>query len=155
MTAELPPINSDDRRHGERRADWHTPNDCFKLLDVQSTMDRIFARLQEGDARMNSIFGQLEDAKITIGCMQDNIAGNHRIVSDDIKALEASMSATQKDLATNTAKTQDIYEILEMGRGFFKGVAFIGKWTRRIIMKVAPPITAVLGLWYAIKQWPK
>lgn len=151
MTAELPPINSADRRHGERRADWHTPNGCFKLLDVQSTMDRIFARLQEGDARMNSIFGQLEDSKITIGCMQDNIAGNHRIVSDDIKALEAAISATQKDLAANTAKTNDIYEILEMGRGFFKGIAFTGKWLRRIVMFVVPPIAAVIGLWQSIR----
>lgn len=151
MTAELPPINSDDRRHGERRADWRTPNDCFKLLDVQSTMDRIFARLQEGDERMNSIFGQLEDTQTTIGCMQDNIAGNHRIVSEDIKALELTMSDHRKALDENTAKTNDIYEILKMGRGFFKGVAFTGKWLRRIVMLVVPPIATVIGLWQLIR----
>lgn len=122
------------RQAFDRREDWHTPETCFKLLDVQSTVDSIFKKLEDGDVRM--------------GCMEDNIAGNHRIVSQDIKSLEIALSE-------NTAKTNDIYEILEMGRGFFKGVAFIGKWTRRIIMKVAPPITAVLGLWYAIKQWPK
>lgn len=154
MTAELPQIVSDDRRHGERRADWHTPETCFKLLDVQETMNRIFARLKEGDARMDSIFSQLEDTQTTIGCMQDNIAGNHRVVSDDIKALEVTMSATQKDLAANTAKTNDIYEILEMGRGFFKGIAFTGKWLRRIVMWVVPPIAAVIGLWQSFTHKP-
>lgn len=151
MTAELPQIVSDARRHGERRADWHTPNDCFKLLDVQSTLDRIFARLQEGDERMNLIFGHLEDTQTTIGCMQDNIAGNHRIVSEDIKSLELTMSDHRKALDENTAKTNDIYEILEMGRGFFKGIAFTGKWMRRIVMWLGPPISVILGIWYMIK----
>lgn len=151
MTAELPPINSDDRRHGERRADWHTPNGCFKLLDVQTTMDRIFARLQEGDARMDAIVKGLEDADVRMGCLEDNVTGNHRIVSADIKALEAMMEANKKALDENTAKTHDIYEIVEMGRGFFKGVAFIGKWLRRIVMFVVPPIAAVIGLWQSIR----
>lgn len=148
------PIKTIQMRQGERRADWHTPNDCFKLLDVQSTMDRIFARLQEGDERMNSIFSQLEDTQTTIGCMQDNIAGNHRIVSEDIKSLELTMSDHRKALDENTAKTHDIYEILEMGRGFFKGIAFTGKWLRRIVMCVVPPITAVVGLWQLFTRKP-
>lgn len=150
MTAEIPPITQEDRRQHERRADWHTPNYCFKLLDVQSTMDRIFARLQDGDARMNSIFDQLEDSKITIGCMQDNIAGNHRIVSEDIKALEAAMSEHKTSLAENTAKTDRIFEIVEMGEGFFKWVKFVGKWARKIILWVAPAITALYALWDAV-----
>ena len=150
MTAELPQIVSDDRRHGERRADWHTPETCFKLLDVQETMNRIFARLKEGDARMDSIFSQLEDTQTTIGCMQDNIAGNHRIVSDDIKALEATMSEHRKALDDNTAKTDRIFEIVEMGEGFFKGVRFAGKWLRKTIMWVVPPVTAVVTLWYTL-----
>lgn len=144
------PIEPDDRRHGERRKDWHTPSDCHKLLDVQSAMDKIFARLKDGDARMDSIFSQLEDTQTTIGCMQDNIAGNHRIVSEDIKALEATMSEHRKALDDNTAKTDRIFEIVEMGEGFFKGVRFAGKWLRKTIMWVVPPITAVVTLWYTL-----
>lgn len=154
MTAELPQIVSDDRRHGERRADWHTPETCFKLLDVQETMNRIFARLKEGDARMDSIFSQLEDTQTTIGCMQDNIAGNHRVVSDDIKALEVTMSEHRKVLDENTAKTNEIFEILEMGRGFFKSIAFTGKWLRRIVMWVVPPVAAIVGLWQSFTNKP-
>lgn len=150
MTAELPQIVSDDRRHGERRADWHAPETCFKLLDVQETMNRIFARLKEGDARMDSIFSQLEDTQTTIGCMQDNIAGNHRVVSDDIKTLEVTMSEHRKALDENTAKTDRIFEIVEMGEGFFKAVKFTGKWLRKAIMWVVPPIAAVIGLWQMI-----
>lgn len=149
MTAEITPI-IEERRHSERRSDWHTPETCFKLLDVQETMNRIFARLKEGDARMGSIFSQLEDTQTTIGCMQDNIAGNHRVVSDDIKALEVTMSEHRKVLDENTAKTNEIFEILEMGRGFFKGIAFTGKWLRRIVMWVVPPVTAVVTLWYTL-----
>lgn len=150
MTAELPPVVPEERRQGERRADWHTPETCFKLLDVQTTMDRIFDRLKEGDVRMDSIVEGLEDSKVTIGCMQDNIAGNHRIVSDDIKSLEAAVSATQKDLANNTAKTNAIYDILDMGQGFFKGIAFIGKWFRRIVLWVASLAAALYTLWDVI-----
>jgi hypothetical protein len=113
-------------------------------------MDRIFARLKDGDARMDSIFSQLEDTQTTIGCMQDNIAGNHRIVSDDIKALEATMSEHRKALDDNTAKTDRIFEIVEMGEGFFKGVRFAGKWLRKTIMWVVPPVTAVVTLWYTL-----
>lgn len=149
MTAEIPQL-VEDQRHGERRAGWHTPNDCFKLLDVQATMDRIFARLKEGDARMDSIFGQLEDAKVTIGCMQDNIAGNHRVVSEDIKSLELLMAMHRKELQENTEKTDRIFEIVEMGEGFFKGIKSTGKWIRRIIMWVAPPVTAIVTLWYTL-----
>ena len=130
MTAELPQIVADDRREIERRAGWHTPYDCFKLLDVQKTMDSIFKHLEDGDIRM--------------GCIEDNLAGNHRITSDDIKSLE-------KALAENTAKTNDIYEILEMGRGFFRAVAWIGKWMRRIVMWVIPPVIAIIGFWESIK----
>ena len=148
------PIKTIQMRQGERRADWHTPNDCFKLLDVQSTMDRIFARLQEGDARMDAIVKSLDDADVRMGCLEDNVAGNHRIVSADIKALEAMMEANKKALDENTAKTHDIYEIVEMGRGFFKGIAFTGKWLRRIVMWVVPPVAAIVGLWQSFTNKP-
>lgn len=133
MSDKTTPIE-EEKRKGERREGWHTPETCFKLLDVQHTMDSIFRKLEDGDTRM--------------GCMEDNIAGNHRVVCDDIKDLKTA-------LYDNTAQTREIFEIIQMGKGFFRGIAWTGKWTRRIIMKVAPPITAVLGLWYAIKQWPK
>lgn len=134
----------------ERRKDWHTPEDCFKLLDVQKAMDSIFARLKEGNDRMDSIFGHLEQNDIRMGCMEDNIAGNHRVLCDDIKELQAMQEENRKALAENTAKTDATYEILEMGRGFFKGIAFTGKWLRRIVMWVVPPVVAIIGLWHAI-----
>lgn len=145
MTDAIPPIVPEDSRHGERRKDWHTPEDCFKLLDVQKAMDCIFARLQEGNDRMDSIFGHLEQNDIRMGCLEDNVAWNHRIVCDDIRDLK-------KDLDVNTAKTDASYEILEMGRGFFRGIAFTGKWARRIVMWVVPPVVAIIGLWHAISD---
>lgn len=135
MTAEIPPIVS-ERREGERRAGWHTPDDCPKMLDVQKAMD--------------SIFEQLEEGRIRMGCMEDNIAGNHRVLCDDLKDLHEMQRENKKALAENTAKTNDTYEILEMGRGFFKGIAFTGKWLRRIVMWVVPPVVAIIGLWHAV-----
>lgn len=147
MNQEIPPIVSDRRDH-ERRKDWHTPENCFKLLDVQAAMDKIFARLKEGDDKMDSIFSHFEEANVRMGCLEDNVAGNHRIVSQDIKHLETMMGEHKKALDDNTSKTDRIFEIVEMGEGLFKTTKFIGKWLRKIIMWVVPPITAVVTLWY-------
>lgn len=131
MATEIPPVitTSDDRRTGERRKDWHTPEDCPKLLDVQSTMDRIFSRLKEGDERMDSIFGHLIENKGRMDC------------------IESKLNSNTESLNDNTEKTNRIFEIVEMGEGLFKGVKFIGKWLRRIIMLVVPPVATVIGLW--------
>lgn len=142
MTAEIHPVvqsidRPTQRRIKERRKDWHTPNDCFKLLDVQTTMDSIFKKLDDGDIRM--------------GCMEDNIAGNHRIVSQDIKSIEAMLAEHKKELTENTAKTNEIFEIVQMGKGVFKFFFLTGKWLRRIVMWVVPPVAAIVGLWQSIR----
>lgn len=126
-----------EQRIIDRRADWHTPNDCFKLLDVQKAMDSIFKKLHDGDIRM--------------GCVEDNIAGNHRIVSQDIKSIEAMLAEHKKELTENTAKTNEIFEIVQMGKGVFKFFFLTGKWLRRIIMWVVPPVAAIVGLWQSIR----
>lgn len=130
MTAEIPQI-VDERRHGERRSDWHTPNDCFKMLDVQKTMDSIFGELAEGRARMD--------------CIERKLEANHLAATDGLNRLASS----QED---STAKTDRIFEIVCMGEGFFKGVKFTGKWLRKAVMWVAPPIAAIIGLWQMISN---
>lgn len=132
----IPPIVS-ERREGERRADWHTPETCDKVIGVQSAIEGMRRQLDDGDVRM--------------GCMEDNIAGNHRVVCQDIKALEIMLEAHKKALEENTAKTAEIFEIVEMGEGFFRGVRFVGKWLRKIIMWVIPPVIAIIGFWESIK----
>ena len=126
-----------ERREGERRADWHTPETCDKVIGVQSAIEGMRRQLDEGDIRM--------------GCMEDNIAGNHRVVCQDIKSLEVMLEEHKKELAANTAKTAEIFEIVEMGEGFFRGVRFVGKWLRKIIMWVIPPVIAIIGFWESIK----
>jgi hypothetical protein len=124
------PLRSSERPLVDRRKGWHTPDDCFKLLDVQKTMDSIFGKLADGDVRM--------------GCIEDNIAGNHRMVTEDIKSIEAKLDE-------NTAATNELLEIIQMGESFFKGVAWTGKWLRRIVMWVVPPVAAVVGLWQTLR----
>lgn len=52
-------ILNEDKRQAERRADWHTPADCFRLLDVQKAMDQVNDRLDKGQERMDSIEAML------------------------------------------------------------------------------------------------
>lgn len=136
MTGIIP--IEEDRCQGERRSDiGHTPETCFKLLDVQKTMDSIFKHLEDGDVRM--------------GCIEGNIAGNHRVTSEDIKILEAKLDENKKELAENTAKTNEIFEIVQMGKGVFKFFFVAGKWLRRIVMWVVPPVVAIIGLWQSLR----
>jgi hypothetical protein len=107
----ITPLEQPERRQSERRADWHTPETCFKLLDVQTTMDSIFTHLAEGKARMDCIEGKLD---------------------------------------ANNKATDELLEIIQMGKGFFRAVGWIGKWIRRVIMWVVPPIVAIIGLWQAL-----
>lgn len=125
-----------ERREGERRAGWHTPETCDKVIGVQEAIEGVRRQLDDGDVRM--------------GCMEDNITGNHRIVCQDIKALEVMLEEHKKALEANTAKTAEIFEIVEMGEGFFRGVRFVGKWLRKIVMWIVPPVVAIVGLWQAL-----
>lgn len=90
-----------EQRQGERRADWHTPEDCFKLLDVQAAMDTINKRLDEGQRRMDKI--------------EDTIFANH---------LESMTERKHQNklLEENTAVTKEIKELISAGKGFRKVV---------------------------------
>lgn len=139
MTAEILPIApapEDRRTTGERRRDWHTPEDCFKLLDVQTAMKSINERLEDADVRM--------------GCIEDNLAGNHRITSEDIKSLEKKLDENSRATEENRKATAEVLEIIRMGEGLFKAVRFVGKWIRKIVMWIVPPVLAIVGLWQAL-----
>jgi len=80
-----------------------------------------------------------------------------------IDVLEAKIDSNNKALEENTSKTNEIFEIIQMGKGFFRtvgwigGVCFravgwIGKWLRRIVMWVVPPVVAIIGLWHSINN---
>lgn len=144
------PIPITEHRTGERRADWHTPADCYKLLDAQNAMEGINKRLDDGSARM--------------GRIEDKIAENHENANTDRKRLESSVAdikAVQASIVeasarqeakqdANNADTAELLEIVRMGRGFFRGVAAVGKWFRKIVLWVLPLATAIIAFWYTI-----
>ncbi len=125
MTAEIPPIVP-ERREGERRKDWHTPQDCPKVSEFQDALDSIFGHLKEGSARMDGIERRLE--------------ANHIAATDGLNRLASSQEENRQDMSR-------VREIVEMGEGFFKGVWFTGKWLRKVIMWVVPPVGLLIGLW--------
>ena len=128
---EIPPITvEEERRMYERRQGWHTPETCDKVIGVQAAIEDLKQQLTLGDIRM--------------GCMEDNIAGNHRITTQDIKLIE-------RKLDENSAATLELLEIVQMGKGFFRVVGWTGKWLRRTVMWVVPPVVAIIGLWQSLK----
>ena len=128
---EIPPITvEEERRMYERRQGWHTPETCDKVIGVQAAIEDLKQQLTLGDIRM--------------GCMEDNIAGNHRITTQDIKLIE-------RKLDENSAATLELLEIVQMGKGFFRVVGWTGKWLRRTVMWVVPPVVSIIGLWQSLK----
>lgn len=141
-------VTPSDRRTGERWADWHTPQDCVKLLDMQTRMDTVDKRLRETYTQLTNV--------------ESVMATNHKQVSDDISALQrAVIQQHQDDLEIrerlkssvdgNSEALAELLEIVTAGKGFFRVVGAIGKWVRRIVLFVLPVATAIMSFWYAIK----
>ncbi|MBK7002121.1 MAG: hypothetical protein IPH35_19815 [Rhodoferax sp.] len=102
----IPPIVS-ERREGERRAGWHTPETCDKVIGVQAAIEGLRKQLDDGDVRM--------------GCMEDNIAGNHRVVCQDIKSLEVMLEEHKKELAATQRKQRKSSRLSKWARAFSEG----------------------------------
>ena len=113
----------------ERRSDWHTPADCFKLLDVQQ-------RLDDGSGRMKRIEDSIAEVKSDQAQMKEAQTRLEQKLDANSKATESAASATT-----------EILEIITTAKGFFKGAQVIGsvfKW-------LAGVATAGLALWFTIK----
>jgi hypothetical protein len=118
-----------ENRSNERRADWHTPSDCYKMLDIQTAMDGVNKRLDDGSARMAKIESTLD--------------ANHQTARASRKRVEDKLDA-------NNEATQELLAIINMGKGFFRVIAWIGKWLRRIVLWTLPVLTAIIAFWYTL-----
>lgn len=107
----------------EQRADWHTPQDCIKMVDVQQ-------RLHDGAGRMERIEASIEELKAGQTAMKEK--------------LDENSAAT----AESAAAIAEVLEIISTAKGFFKGASAIGsvlKW----ILGLA---TAALAFWFTLKS---
>ena len=105
----------------ERRADWHTPADCFRLLETQE-------RLDKGSERMQRI--------------EDSIA---EVKAAQVKAVEIHARFETK-LDGNSTATAEILEIISTAKGFFKVASMIGnalKWVLGIATAVIAFVVAI------------
>ena len=140
MTAVIPPIVEEKRSTTpepysgvEKRADWHTPADCFKLVGVQQ-------RLDDGSGRMKRI----EDSIKEVQEAQAKMVDTH-------SRFEQKLDANSKATTDSATATAEILEIISTAKGFFKGASVIGaviKWGLGIA-------TAVLAFVVAIKSGGK
>ena len=140
---EFIPAPSEDRRVTttycgiERRADWHTPEDCHKLLNVQDAMNAVNKRLDDGSARMTRIEDSVQEVNNCIKANND-AALVHRV-------------KFERTLEENTAATKDILDIVNSARGFFRTMGKLGeffKWGLGIL-------TAFVAFWLTVKNGGK
>lgn len=97
---------------------WHTPETRFRLLDVQSAMNGVNARLDAQQLRMEGI--------------DDRIQANHLASQDDRKRLEDKLDS-------NSSLTSELLEIVKAGKGFFKVIGWIMtaiKWAAAIAIPI-------------------
>lgn len=80
-------------------------------------------------------------------------------VQAQVEAVKVQIEASAQEIAriramldANNEATAELLEIIKMGKGFFKALGWIGRVVRAIILWVAPIVTALIGLWYTIKQ---
>ena len=106
----------------EQRADWHTPADCFKLIDVQQ-------RLQDGSGRMERIEASIEELK----------AGQ--------EAMKVKLDENSKATADSAEGIAEVLAIISTAKGFFRGVGVIGS----VIKWVLGLATAALAFWFTLK----
>ena len=106
----------------ERRTGWHTPAECEKILDVER-------RFSEGTARMQRIEASISELK----------TAHVRI--------EAKLDANSQATETAATATEEILDILTLGKSFFRLAEIFGK----VIKWVAGIATALLGLWLTFK----
>lgn len=75
-------------------------------------------------------------------------------IKQQIEATTATISGIETKLDENNKATNELLEIIQMGKGFFRAVGWIGKWIRRIVMWVVPPVVAIVGLWQSFTNKP-
>lgn len=106
--------------------------DDFGNLVPPSTVRSINQRLDEGDARMGRIEGDVGDVRADIAAVR--------------KDLETNTKATQA-VATNTAELVEMFQAM---KGALKVLNWIGSWAKPLAYVIGLG-TAALGFWTAIK----
>lgn len=110
----------------ERREDWHSPESCAKMVDVEK-------RFTDGTQRMKRIEDSITDLKTT----QAEMMLAHKRFEEKLDANTATTEQAAKDNA-------EILDILTLGKSFFRLAGYFGtfvKWGSGIAV-------AVFTLWY-------
>jgi hypothetical protein len=141
-----------DRRTSERRADWHTPADCYELLSVQEAMDGFGKQLASGHERMNSL-------QALIASNAETSAADRELIKQTLLENNMLAAADRDEIKRQLAKNSDDFhpaiEFIKSAEGFVNGARAVGKWGRRVVMWFFPAATAIISFVYAINQaWP-
>ncbi len=95
-------------------------------------------RLDDGHARMCAIEASVD------------------AVTRTIDAGVIAHARLEKKLDANNRATDELLEIISMGKGFFKWTGRIANFLRQAILWLLPVVTAILAFWYLVTgQHPK
>ena len=117
MTIEIKPVVI------ERRKNWHTPESCPVMNDVQS-------QFSDGSERMRRI--------------EENV---QRVADHQVES-EITRARMEEKLDTNTEITQKLLGYIESARGFFRVMGWIfeaAKW-------IAGVVVALGSVWLLFKD---
>ena len=120
MTIEIKPVVI------ERRKNWHTPESCPLMNDVQN-------QFSDGSDRMRRI--------------EENV----QRVADHQVENEKTRERMEQKLDTNTELTQQLLSIIQAGKGFFRVMGWVveaAKW-------IAGVVVAFGSVWYLFKDHHK
>lgn len=106
----------------ERRRAWHSPADCEKILDVEK-------RFSDGTSRMQRIESSIEDLK------------------EAHTRFEVKLDANTAKTDSTAASTEEILDIVSLGKSFFRLAELFGK----VFKWIAGIATAAIGLWLTWK----
>ncbi|MCF8156320.1 MAG: hypothetical protein K9K35_09980 [Rhodoferax sp.] len=90
-----------DKRQRERRADWHTPEDCSKLVEFQSTVDDIQKQLKDGASTRATLTEDVKEIKESL------TSGSSRM-----QAIEGSVGSVREIITQGAASHARVEEKL-------------------------------------------
>jgi hypothetical protein len=139
----------------EPTADGHTPENCPNMAEVEG-------RFADGTTRMKRIEDSIMEVKTTLAANEVSTLAHRRKSEAGLQEVHNKLAESEKQTAehrvrleakvdANVAATSELLEIISLGKGFFRGIGFIGKWLRLILLWVLPLATAVMAFWYTIK----
>jgi hypothetical protein len=124
----------------ERRTAGHTPDSCPNMLLVEK-------RFTDGTVRMHRIEGIINELKMVTAGKIEELHQGQQAMAITHKRFEEKLDANTAKTDKTAADTEEILDILTLGKSFFRLAELFGK----VFKWIAGIATAAIGLWLTFK----